>query len=73
MRKPSFNKTITTATDTVKSLSVFNPLTIHKKGTRAKALFALAVVCVLWGTTWIASKEGVSYRECASCWAVCVT
>lgn len=65
MKKPRFNKTITTAADTVKSLSVFNPLTIRKKGTRAKALFALAVVCVLWGTTWIASKEGVRHMPSA--------
>lgn len=59
MRKSSFNRTITTATDTVKSLSAFNPLTIRKKGTRAKAIFALAVVSILWGTTWLASKQGV--------------
>lgn len=42
-------------------MSAFNPLTIHKKGTRAKAIFCLALVCLLWGTTWIASKEGVRY------------
>lgn len=61
MRKPTFNKTITTATDTVKSLSALNPLTIRQKGTRAKAIFALAVVSVLWGTTWLASKQGVKH------------
>jgi drug/metabolite transporter (DMT)-like permease len=44
---------------TLKKISVLNPLTIRKKGTRAKAFFALALVCFLWGTTWIASKEGV--------------
>jgi drug/metabolite transporter (DMT)-like permease len=55
-----FHKTLLqSSADTLKKLSVFNPLTIHKKGTRAKALFALALVCILWGTTWIASKEGV--------------
>jgi drug/metabolite transporter (DMT)-like permease len=59
MRKPSFNKTITSAAETVKSLSAFNPLTIRKKGTRVKAIFALAVVSVVWGTTWLASKQGV--------------
>ncbi len=48
-----------TSADSLKRLSVFNPLTIHKKGTRAKAIFCLALVCILWGTTWIASKEGV--------------
>ncbi|MFM2337298.1 MAG: hypothetical protein RL115_491 [Bacteroidota bacterium] len=57
-----FHKTIvTTSADYFKKLAVFNPLTIHKKGTKSKALFALALVCILWGTTWIASKEGVRY------------
>lgn len=45
----------------LRQLAIFNPLTIHKKGTRSKALFALALVCILWGTTWIASKEGVRH------------
>lgn len=55
-----FHKTLLqSSADTLKKLSVFNPLTIHKKGTRAKALFCLALVCILWGTTWIASKKGV--------------
>ncbi len=57
-----FHKTILqSSADSFKKLSVFNPLTIHKKGTRSKALFALALVCFLWGTTWIASKEGVRH------------
>jgi drug/metabolite transporter (DMT)-like permease len=47
--------------DSLKKLSVFNPLTINKKGARSKALFCLALVCILWGTTWIASKEGVRH------------
>ncbi len=42
-------------------MSVLNPLTIHKKGVRAKAIFCLTLVCLLWGTTWIASKEGVRH------------
>ena len=55
-----FHKTILqSSADSLRKLSVFNPLTIRKKGTRAKAIFALALVCILWGTTWIASKEGV--------------
>lgn len=29
--------------------------------TRSKAILALAVVCLLWGTTWIASKQGVMH------------
>jgi drug/metabolite transporter (DMT)-like permease len=52
-------KTLSQTGDSIKQLSVFNPLTIHRKGTRAKAIFALALVCFLWGTTWLASKEGV--------------
>ena len=46
-----FHKTIVqSSADSLKKLSVFNPFTIHKKGTRTKALFALAAVCFLWGT-----------------------
>ena len=56
-----FNKTLSQSTDALKSLSALNPLTIHKKGTRAKAIFALSLVCILWGTTWLASKQGVKY------------
>ncbi len=57
-----FHKTLLqSSADTLKKLAVLNPLTIHKKGTRAKALFALALVCFFWGTTWIASKEGVRH------------
>jgi drug/metabolite transporter (DMT)-like permease len=56
-----FNKTLSQSTDALKSLSELNPLAIHKKGTRAKAIFALIVVCILWGTTWLASKQGVKY------------
>lgn len=56
-----FNKTLSQSTDAIKSLSALNPLTIRKKGTRAKAIFALTMVCILWGTTWLASKQGVKY------------
>jgi drug/metabolite transporter (DMT)-like permease len=45
----------------LRTISVFNPLTIRKKGVRAKAIFCLALVCLIWGTTWIASKEGVRH------------
>lgn len=44
-----------------RQLEGINPLTIRQKGTRTKALFALGVVCILWGTTWLASKEGVRH------------
>ena len=45
----------------IRYIGYLNPLTIHKKGTKAKAYFALAMVCFFWGTTWIASREGVQY------------
>jgi drug/metabolite transporter (DMT)-like permease len=54
-------KTISQTGNSIKQLSVFNPLTIRKKGNKSKAIFALAMVCFLWGTTWIASKEGVRH------------
>jgi drug/metabolite transporter (DMT)-like permease len=54
-------KALSQTGDSFKQLSVFNPLTIRKKGTRSKAIFALALVCFLWGTTWLASKKGVSH------------
>jgi hypothetical protein len=52
-----FNKTLSQSTDALKSLSALNPLTIHKKGTRAKAIFALSLVCILGALPgWQANK-----------------
>lgn len=45
----------------VRYLSYFNPFHFKKRGRRGKALIALALVCFFWGTTWLASKEGVRY------------
>lgn len=60
MNFPEFQKIIIQASgQSLKRISAFNPLTIHKKGKKAKAVFALALVCFFWGTTWIAAKEGV--------------
>lgn len=42
-------------------LSYFNPFHFKKRGRRGKALIALALVCFFWGTTWLASKEGVRH------------
>lgn len=53
------NKTLSQSGDSIRQLSVLNPLTIHKKGRKAKAVFALSMVCFFWGTTWIASRQGV--------------
>jgi drug/metabolite transporter (DMT)-like permease len=42
-------------------LSRFNPLHFHKRGTRTKAVAALILICFLWGSTWLVSKEGVRH------------
>ena len=39
----------------------FNPLHFHKKSQHGKAILALIAVCFFWGTTWLASKEGVRH------------
>lgn len=41
------------------STKIITPL--KGKGTRFKALVALGLVCFFWGTTWIASRQGVLY------------
>jgi drug/metabolite transporter (DMT)-like permease len=41
--------------------AVLNPFAYKHKGTHGKAIFALIIVCFFWGTTWVASKEGVRY------------
>ena len=62
MARFDFNRLLLqTPAETIRRLAEFNPFTLHKKGTRTKAIFALAAVCVLWGTTWVASKEGVRH------------
>ena len=42
-------------------ISYLNPLSIRKRSTKVKAYFALGMVCFFWGTTWIASREGVQH------------
>jgi drug/metabolite transporter (DMT)-like permease len=60
MNFPDFHKLIIQASgQSLRRIAIFNPLTIHKKGQKAKAIFALALVCFFWGTTWIAAKEAV--------------
>ncbi len=62
MAQFDFHKVIVKpAGKSLKTISVLNPLRIRKRGTRSKAIFALALVCFFWGTTWIASKEGVRH------------
>lgn len=39
-----------------------SPLTKYQPtSSRGKALFALALVCFFWGTTWLASRKGVEH------------
>lgn len=44
-----------------KQAGVLLPVETKKKSVHRKAVFALCVVCFFWGTTWVASKEGVRY------------
>jgi len=41
--------------------SPYNPVNIRSRSTRTKAFFALSLVCFFWGTTWLASKQGVKF------------
>ena len=67
MKKQSFfNKAITgdalnTPGDAKRRRVVLQPLGLSNKSTNTKALFALGIVCFFWGTTWVASKEGVRH------------
>ncbi|GAA4320239.1 DMT family transporter [Flaviaesturariibacter amylovorans] len=38
-----------------------HPFSLRGRGQRTKALFALVLVCFFWGTTWVASRQGVKY------------
>ena len=41
--------------------SFLKPFYLNQQGQRGKAMMALAAVCFFWGTTWVASKEGVRH------------
>jgi drug/metabolite transporter (DMT)-like permease len=45
----------------LKKINVDGIPELEKKATRTKALIALGLVSFLWGTTWIASREGVKH------------
>ena len=49
------------ATTPASYISYLNPLHFRKRGKRGKAFIALGMVCFFWGTTWLASKEGVRH------------
>ena len=48
-------------TDAINGLLLFTPKKIKQKGPDFLALFALAVVSIVWGTTWVVSKQGVEF------------
>nr|AIA17061.1 EamA-like transporter family [uncultured bacterium] len=45
----------------VRYIGHLNPLTLHRKSRKVKAVFSLGLVCFFWGTTYLASKNGVQY------------
>lgn len=45
--------------DTVRTS--LKPLSPRNHSEKTKALFAVGVISILWGTTWLASKKGVEY------------
>lgn len=47
--------------DAINGILLYMPNKIRSKGTYFKAIFALAVVSIVWGTTWVASKYGVAF------------
>jgi drug/metabolite transporter (DMT)-like permease len=47
--------------DVTSYLDRLNPLPFHKNSQHGKAIAALVAVCFLWGTTWLASREGVKH------------
>lgn len=40
---------------------LIQPVYLRNQSQRTRALLAVGVVCILWGTTWLASKKGVQY------------
>jgi drug/metabolite transporter (DMT)-like permease len=49
------------ATTPASYISYLNLLHFRIRGKRGKAFIALGMVCFFWGTTWLASKEGVRH------------
>ncbi len=41
--------------------TLIQPVYLRNQTQRTRALLAVGVVCILWGTTWLASKKGVQY------------
>ncbi|MGN6435619.1 MAG: DMT family transporter [Agriterribacter sp.] len=41
--------------------TMIEPVYLRNQSDRTRALLAVGVVCIFWGTTWLASKKGVRY------------
>lgn len=48
-------------TDTINGLSLFTPKKLKQKSTDFRAILALVIVSIVWGTTWVVSKQGVMF------------
>ncbi|MFZ1705468.1 MAG: EamA family transporter [Saprospiraceae bacterium] len=53
--------TRTFRSDTLNGILLLSPKKLKEKGSYFMALLALAVVSIVWGTTWVVSKIGVTY------------
>ncbi len=58
---PKVSDALNGAVAVTRQAAMLNPFTFKQKGTKSKAYVALGIVCFFWGTTWIASKEGVRH------------
>ena len=48
-------------TDAFNGLSLLSPTKLKLKGPDFLAILALGIVSIVWGTTWVVSKEGVRH------------
>ncbi len=47
--------------DALNGLLLLNPMKLKEKSADFKAFFAVGIVSIIWGTTWVVSKQGVSH------------
>lgn len=48
-------------TEPLNGISAFTPKQIRNKGNTYKAVLALIIISIIWGTTWVVSKQGVMH------------
>lgn len=59
MQKNDFNTSKWNLHAVSNKIASVNPMHLRERGTKTKALIALAMVSFFWGTTWLASRAGV--------------